>query len=387
MGLFTLAGAVALAPCALAQDGAVEAPVLSGHVQITSRDQFVKAGEAYFSPDGAWIVFQAVPVPPEGKAPDSFYAMYVARLVRDSSGMPTGMEAPIRVSPEGSANTCGWFHPTEPGVVIFGSTIVAPGEDQRSGFQRGNNRYVWMFPKEMEVVRAVVPAMRGEAGGVEVSPVFSRPEYDAECSYTADGRQILYAHVREDRGEKADADLWVYDVETGRQRPLITAAGYDGGPFFSPDGRWLTYRSDRRGNDLLQIFIAELTVEDGLVAGVQREIALTDNEHVNWCPFWHPSGEFVVYATSEVGHTNYEVFALETRPEVPLAERRRVRVTNAAGADVLPAFSADGRLMMWTAQRGPAAEGESRPSSQLWIAKFDPSTLFGPAGEAALVGE
>src|SRR3569832_1981114 len=47
-----------------------EAPLLAHHVQLTTRDQFVKAGESYFSPDGNWIIFQAVPVPPPGREPD-----------------------------------------------------------------------------------------------------------------------------------------------------------------------------------------------------------------------------------------------------------------------------------------------------------------------------
>jgi hypothetical protein len=49
---------------------------------------------------------------------------------------------------------------------------------------------------------------------------------------------------------------------------------------------------------------------------------------------------------------------------------RKLRVTHAEGADVLPAFSADGKWMMWTSQRGPKAAGEERASSQLWIARW-----------------
>src|SRR5262245_6397210 len=116
----------------------LEAPILTRHVQLTTRDKFVKAGEAYFNPDGTWIIFQAVPVPQEGKEADPFYAMYVAKVKRDRfSEEITGIETPVRVSPEGSANTCGWFDPVtrgskdapqwtkiaQPFGVIFGSTL------------------------------------------------------------------------------------------------------------------------------------------------------------------------------------------------------------------------------------------------------------------------
>jgi hypothetical protein len=472
VGGFCAAG---LALSASAQDQpldwrALEAPLLYGHIQLTSRDQFVKAGEAYFSPDGKWIIFQAVPVPEQGKDPDPFYSMYVAELTLTEGGAPTGIKAPILISPPGSANTCGWFHPADEGRVIFGSTLTAPLLEDKPGFKVGTNKYAWSFPEETEVVSRtvgpiVVPAWTkgladlreqlpqlkqhlaqtearidersgaGEGTPVQLRalrddlvaqiesceqalrdmeaadpkaaadaehpvPVFSRSDYDAECSYSADGRLILYSHVgtRNPDGS-ADADIWVYDTKTAQHHALVEAQGYDGGPFFSPDGKYITYRCDRKGDNKLQLFVSKLKWgADGAPAGIEWERALTDNEHVNWCPYWHPSGNFLVYATSEIGHHNYEVYAAEvseaflTGEQAP-ADVPRARVTSAGGADVLPAFSPKGDWMMWTAQRGPMVEGESKPSSQLWLARVNPGMqagdLFGaepgaePAAEAA----
>src|SRR5690606_18841641 len=122
-----------------------------------------------------------------------------------------------------------------------------------------------------------------------------------------------------------------------------------------------------------QIFIAALDFnDDGVPVGIKSEHQLTDNSHVNWAPYWHPSGEYLVYASSEAGHHNYEVFAVEVAPGKEPRTIRTRRITQASGADVLPVFSDDGSLMMWTAQRGPAAEGEGRPSSQIWIAEVAP---------------
>jgi TolB protein len=285
------------------------------------------------------------------------------------------------VSPPGSANTCGWFHPTDPTKLLFGSTLVRPSDDQKSGFQVGSRKYVWMFPQEMEVVEGNLL----NPGAAPV-PVFARPNYDAECSYDPTGRLVLYAHV-EDQWQmgRPDANIYVYDIKTGAHHALVTAAGYDGGPFFSPDGRWICYRSDRKGDDLLQLFVAEVRFERGedgveVPVGVKREYQITENEHVNWAPYWHPSGRFLVYGSSEVGHHNYEVFAVRVDADslrgmagegTVRVEAPRVRVTHAEGADVLPVFTADGRWMLWTSQRGPRAEGESRPSSQVWAARWN----------------
>lgn len=385
-----------------------EAPYLANHLQLTARADFVRAGEAYFSPDGAWIIFQAVPVPPAGPdgvlpPPDAFYSMYVAKLRRDNHGRVFGMEKPVRISPPGSANTCGWFHPTNPQMVIYGSTLQAPAEQQKPGFQVGTRKYVWMFPEETEVVQQPVFALSGGINGAAAKrgparstttpqPLFSRAHYDAECSFSNDGRFVLYAHVEDappgqppEAAHKTDANIYVFDTKTNQHIPLVTAPGYDGGPFFSPDGNRICYRSDRRGDDLLQIFVADITRDkNGVPSGISREYQLTSNENVNWAPYWHPSGKFLIYATSEVSHKNYEIFAVDadsaslaaiakaagadTSKGTVAVAAQRARITHADGADVLPVFSPDGSLMMWTSQRGDKAAGEDRPSSQLWIA-------------------
>ena len=154
------------------------------------------------------------------------------------------------------------------------------------------------------------------------------------------------------------------------QRKIVAADGYDGGPFFSPDGRWICYRSDREGNNLLQLFMSELKFDaGGAIVGVEREVQLTDNGHVNWAPFWHPSGAFQVYSTSEVSHRNYEVFAIDSTPDTPMGERKNRRITYAEGFDGLPVFSDNGEWMMWTSQRGAVYPGEERPTSQVWVAR------------------
>lgn len=382
----------------------LEAPYLSGYKQLTFRDKYVKAGENYFSADGKWVIFQAVEVPEKGKDPDPFYAMYVARL--DAGGL-VGV---TRVSPAGSANTCGWFHPTKAGRVIFGSTLTAPQEDTKSGYQRGTSKYRWAFPAEMEVVSVDTDISITEKAGpngpvlnvrshvTPAAPAFSRPNYDAECSYDKTGRFILYAHIKDAPAgadpanpPKADADIFIYDTVTKKDHPIVVAPGYDGGPFFSPNNEWICYRSDRRGNDELQLFVAKLAfTEEGGVkvpTGIEFEVQITDNEHVSWCPYWHPSGDYMVYATSEMGHQNYEVFAIQLDRERIAAALKanpgekhynlampRKRITSADGADVLPVFNPEGTKMLWCSQRGPKAEGEARPSSQIWIAdwKGDP---------------
>ncbi|HBS29459.1 MAG TPA: hypothetical protein DEB06_08430 [Phycisphaerales bacterium] len=397
------AGLALAAPIALADEPPAwceaERSMLVGHQQLTSADRFARAGEAYFSPDGRWIVFQAVAPAATGGPATNDYSIYLARLTTadEKAGVVcTGFGVPAQakplaiteitlLTPPEAASTCAWFNPREPWMVIFGSTMSPPAEQAPAGFQRGTSTYAWKFPRETEIMQfplgrvhrelkknnPAIPEFTPPRRGSGPTPVFTRDGYDAECSYSPDGRHLLYTHADP---ETRDADIWVFDTVALRHTPLVERPGYDGGAFFSPDGKAICYRSDVKGNDLLQVFVATLDFDDaGATKGVKAEFQVTDNDAVNWAPFWHPSGEFLVYTTSEQGHDNYEIYSVEapvgaSAGKVPALLRRK-RITHAPGFDGLPALSADGTLMMWTSQRGGAAPGEERASSQLWIAR------------------
>ncbi|HEX2838952.1 MAG TPA: hypothetical protein VHN77_12595 [Phycisphaerales bacterium] len=363
-----------------------ESACLQDPVQLTFSTEFAKAGESYIDYDNSRVIFQAVLAPQSGQDADPFYAMYVAPLTFAAGSAPA-LGTSVRISPTGSSNTCGWFDPLHRDRILLGSTVTAPAEHQKAGFQVGTRRYVWMFPAEMEVCTV------SATGGATPVPLFTRGNYDAECSFDASGRFVLYTHVEDaaaaKEGEPAprpDGNIYIYDTLTQQHHPIVIAPGYDGGPFFSPDGRSICYRSDRQGNDLLQVYVADLKFENDasgqLKISMDREWALTNNEHVNWAPYWHPSGTYLVYGSSEAGHDNYELFAIETDmdklrgdPAKKVAgadpsTMRRVRITHAPGADILPAFSSDGKYLIWTSQRAGKAAGEQRPASQLWIARW-----------------
>jgi len=343
-----------------------EEGLLANQVQLTSSEQFRKAGECYFSPDGKQVIFQGIERMDRPEDEESFYQMYVADLTFDG-GRVTGIENVLRLSPPGSSNTCGWFHPTEPGVVVFGSTVVKPVNPDQAGYQRDTSRYRWQFPQEMDIVRCELA--KADATAATLERLVADPEaYLAECVISADGKRMVFCEHRVAEG-RSGGDLFVLDFETGERVVVTGSDGYDGGPFFSPDGRRICYRSDRDGDDLLQIFVSELRFgAGGKLLGVGREFQLTDNGHVNWAPFWHPNGRFLIYATSEMGHENYEVFVIDADPGVDgdptkYGTRRR-RITHAPKFDGLPVFNHDASRMMWTSQRG------EDKSSQVWLADF-----------------
>lgn len=180
--------------------------------------------------------------------------------------------------------------------------------------------------------------------------------YDAEGAYSRDGKQIAFCSTRD-----GDPDIYVMNADGGEVRQLTDAPRYDGGPFISPDGRWVVFRSDRKEKELLQIYVIGI---DG-----KQETALTDNNGVNWGPYWHPSQPYIIWAGADHSvpgaRPNYDLWLM--RYEVAdgkLTPGKVTRITDHPSADVLPVFSPDGKRLMWTSKR------TKDHTSQLWIAEF-----------------
>jgi Tol biopolymer transport system component len=152
------------------------------------------------------------------------------------------------------------------------------------------------------------------------------------------------------------------DADGSNVRQLTNAPGYDGGPFFSPDGRWIIFRSDRREKDMLQIF--------AISADGKHEVQLTDEPGtVNWAPYFHPSGRYIIWTRADYSRgpqmANFDLFTMEIEYDAATFRGGKVtRITTDPAADVLPVFSPDGKKLMWTSAR------TADNSSQLFIADW-----------------
>jgi Tol biopolymer transport system component len=345
-----LAG-VLLAACGCAPTPG-ETTYLSDGIQLTRG--FARAGEAYFSPDMNWFIFQAIP------AGESNYQMYVACVLR-TDGKITGTGVPTQITPTGSKNTCGYFSADGKGLV-FASTGARPPASRPAGPATGRGRYRWDFEPGMEIYfvgdwpQALDEVRPGAKVGLipAARRLTTNDVYDAECAISPDGRWIVYCSM-----ESGDGDVYVMRTDGSQKARITSAPGYDGGPFFSPDGRRLVYRSDRRGDDKLQLFVCDLAFDGaGNITGMKSERQITHNDHVNWGPYWHPDGRHIIYATSRHGHDNYELYLVRDDGS------RDTRITYGPGADVLPVFSPDGKWLMWTSRRS------SDGSPQIVAARF-----------------
>jgi TolB protein len=316
-----------------------ESQYLSNIRQITTN--FARAGEGYFSPDGKKIIFQAE----ETKTGNPFYQIYVMDL---ASGRTD------RVSPGDGKTTCAYFRP-DGKKIIFASTHLDPqakakyapeletrAENKAKGVRP---RYTWDFDKHMDIFEA-------DPDGSNLKRLTDVDGYDAEGSYSADGKQIVFCSQR-----TGSLELHIMNADgTGVRQLTKTPNCYNGGPFFSPDGKRVIFRSDRKEKDRLQIYVINA---DGT-----GERCLTEKPNwVCWAPFWYPDNKHVIYTGADhgvAGRPNYDLYWLDVE------SGKETRITFAPGADVLPVFSADGTKLMWTSTR------DGRQPSQLYMADFMP---------------
>lgn len=291
---------------------------------------FSNAGEAYFSPDGHMIIFQATPI--DAKE----YQIYTLDLKTRQLHM---------VSTGKGACTCAFFRP-DGKRIIFASTHRGPnfGLIQRDDSGDG---YKWSFNEYMDIFEA-------DPNGSNLRQLTDTPGYDAEGTYSPDGRRIVFTSERD-----GDLEIYVMNADGTNQRRVTRGKGYDGGPFFSPDGRSILYRGDRRNDGKMDLQIRMVNPSGS------NDRALTDNPVFNWCPYWHRSGTCFIYTQADHrGRPNYDLFMRSHDGG------NKTRITFDRAFDGLPVFSPDGARLMWTSKRG----GLNEP--QVFVADFKLPSVF-----------
>jgi Tol biopolymer transport system component len=296
-----------------------------------------RSGEGYFSSDGKALIFQS-----EREPGNPFYQIYVLDL--DSGDTH-------RVSPGIGKTTCSFFRPGTD-EVLFCSTHLDPDapakqkaelEFRASGKER---RYSWDYDEHMDVFIA-------RRDGSQLRRLTDAPGYDAEASFSPDGKQIVFCSLRDayptNKLSAEDlkhfqtdpswfGEIYLMNADGSNVRRLTRTPGYDGGPFFSPDGRRILWRRFTDRGDTADVYTMNLDGSD-----VRR---LTDFGAMSWAPYFHPSGKYLIFTANKLGFANFELFLSDAG-----GSREPVRVTFTDGFDGLPVFAPDGAKLAWTSSR------------------------------------
>jgi TolB protein len=348
---------VLLPACALAQPAGAPAPAggpvtgaepfpdLPGEVRLTGVRKLTHGGqnaEAYFSPDGRRLVFQARG---PGEACDQIYVMDV-----DGGNLSL-------VSTGEGRTTCGYFLGGGDRVVFASTHHLGPECPPPPDRSRG---YVWpLHPYDLFVATP---------DGGDLRRLTGSPGYDAEATVSPDGTRIVFTSTRD-----GDAELYSMNTDGSDLRRLTFEEGYDGGAFFSPDGTQIVYRAHHPTDpaeleDYRQLLRAGL-VRPGRVelwvmdADGSNRRQVTDNGAANFAPFFHPDGRRILFSSNlhNPAGRDFELFL------IGVDGTGLERVTHHADFDSFPMFSPDGRQLVWASNRGAANPGETNLFIAEWV--------------------
>jgi TolB protein len=283
--------------------------------------------EAYFSYDGKRLVFQSTR---ETYKCDQIFVMNIdgsdVRLVSTGKGK----------------TTCAYFFPDGKHILYSSTHLASPECPPRPDYSKG---YVWGAYAAFQIFYAT------DAGEI-LEQLTTGPGYNAEATLSADGKKIVFTSLRE-----GDLDIYTMNADGSGVKRLTRELGYDGGPFFSPDGRWIVYRGHhpkapeevKRYKELLGQELVEPMLMDLYVmrADGSRKRQITRLGGASFAPFFFPDSQRIIFASNyeNAGSSQFELYAVNrdgTRLE---------RLTFAGGFNSFPMFSPDGKKLVWASSR------------------------------------
>lgn len=307
--------------------------------------------EAYWSPDGRWIVFQRT-APRDSLPCDQ---IFIGRV--PEPGQPFTYR---RVSTGKGRTTCGFF--TADGRhIIYASTHLGgdacPPLPDRSKY---GNRYIWPVYASYDLFMA-------DRNGKIVKRLTRTPGYDAEATLSPDGRHLVFTSMRD-----GDLDLYVMDLKTGKVKRITHTLGYDGGAWFSADGKQLVWRASRPKTEA-EIAEYKSLLADGLVAPTQMEVfvanadgsnarQLTHLGGANWAPNFAPGGRIVFCSNHEYPRGfPFNMYLLD--PRTGAIEK----ISRDKGFDAFPMFCPKGKQLLFCSNRANGGTHDTNIFIADWV--------------------
>lgn len=164
-------------------------------------------------------------------------------------------------------------------------------------------------------------------------------------------------------------DVFLYEASSGIVRSLAAHAALDYDPTFSPDGNWIVFTSERRGNPDLWTINSD---------GDSLPILLTPGDSMQDAAAFSPDGRTIAFVDTRDG--NAEIYVMPFQPNHPESAFRQARnLTRSPRGDFRPAFSPDGRKIAFCSDRGvPFRSGY--PDSEIARARGLPEETPWPVG-------
>ena len=293
--------------------------------------------EAYFSFDGKNLSFQSN-YKEWGLECDQIFNMNIKMAMAD-----TGYKPP-RISTGKGRTTCSFFMPKNK-TILYASTHERDDKCPITGDLRKGGKYLWPVFDSYEIYVA-------DLKGNILKNLTNAPGYDAEATVSPKGDKIVFTSMR-----SGDLELWTMDIDGKNPKQITNELGYDGGAFFSPDGKKLVFRASRPKTPE-EIAEYKTFLADGLVAPVAMElftcnvdgsdlVQLTHLGKANWAPFYHPSGNKIIFSSNYASKKGYDFQLYMINTDGTGLEQ----ITTESYFNSFAMFSPDGKKLVFSSNR------------------------------------
>jgi dipeptidyl aminopeptidase/acylaminoacyl peptidase len=157
-----------------------------------------------------------------------------------------------------------------------------------------------------------------------------------DYAFSPDGKEICYASKRDLHEERStNLDLFTVNLATGETKKITTNAAYDGSPLYSPDGKYIAYRTQFRAGYEADRF--RLMLYD---RSTRQHRNLTE-QYDRWIDSftWSPDARKLYFIAEDRGCNSIFEISVEGR------NLRRIVGENSSGD---PGVTPDGRTIVFT---------------------------------------
>ena len=311
--------------------------IYDGETHFKSIRQITFGGdnaEAYWSFDDKKMIFQSNNTA-WGLQCDQMFMMDVSESFKDKK--------PPMVSTGMGRTTCAYFLPDNEHFV-YGSTHLVDAACPEVPLRK-NGKYVWPVYDSFDIFVA-------DLEGNITAQLTDEPGYDAEATVSPKGDKIVFTSTR-----SGDLELYTMNLDGSHVKQITDELGYDGGAFFSPDGTKLIFRASRPKTPEAINEYKDLLAQ-GLVQPTEMELFICNADgsdlkqltflgNANWSPFFHPSGEKILFSSNFEAEKGFP-FNLYL---IDIDGNNLERVTHSQTFDAFPVFSNDGRYLAFSSNR------------------------------------